>query len=261
MNLRRRNQITDQFLLIMKQALDEQPGIPYFDFGFEDCTNSCFSHSDGKYLVALKELTQISNEEFKIVLNYCYAQRYILGTQRYIRITYKGQEKANKIEDILIEKDTVQDKNINIENCIKMLKLEDLALNENIELLVKQRIEEIYKCIENNIALGAIFLIGSTLEGLLLDLAYKYSDKFKNAKAGIEKDFEYWNLEKLITVSCELNFIDKDVNDISHNLRNYRNYIHPNKQIKEKFNPDIDTAKIFLQVLIAVINDLKNIDK
>lgn len=35
MELSKRNYIADQFLLIMKQKLDEEPRTPYFDFKFK----------------------------------------------------------------------------------------------------------------------------------------------------------------------------------------------------------------------------------
>ena len=36
-DLAKRNKIADQFLLIMKQKLDEEPRTPYFDFKFKGC--------------------------------------------------------------------------------------------------------------------------------------------------------------------------------------------------------------------------------
>lgn len=104
--LTKRNKIANQFLLIMKQKLDEKPRTPYFNFKFkgsgEYAGRSVSQNPEGKYLTRLKEITNVTDEEFKIVLNYCYSQKYILGDQQYIRITYKGMERGNQVENELI---------------------------------------------------------------------------------------------------------------------------------------------------------------
>ena len=86
MDLKRRNDIADKFLLIMKQKLDIEPRIPYFDFKFKGTGGysggSISNNSEGKYLTQLKEITNVTDDEFKIVLNYCYSQKYILGAQQ-----------------------------------------------------------------------------------------------------------------------------------------------------------------------------------
>jgi len=64
-----------------------------------------------------------------------------------------------------------------------------------------------------------------------------------------------------IDVAKELGYIDLDVQKFSHVLQNFRNYIHPYQQLHEKFSPNIDTAKLCVQVIKIAINqigDLKN---
>lgn len=102
MNLGKRNNITNKFLLIMKQVLDKEPRTPYFDFKFKGTGNyagrSVSENPEGKYLTQLKQQIKVSDQEFKEVLNYCYNQGYIYGSQEYIRLTDKGREQANKFE-------------------------------------------------------------------------------------------------------------------------------------------------------------------
>lgn len=48
----------------------------------------------------------------------------------------------------------------------------------------------------------------------------------------------------------------------SHTLKDFRNYIHPFLQVKSGFEPRDQTAKICLQILETIIYDLeKNIEK
>ena len=52
--------------------------------------------------------------------------------------------------------------------------------------------------------------------------------------------------------------IGLDVKKFSHNLGDFRNYIHPEEQVTQNFNPDKNTALISYQVLLAAIKDLQN---
>lgn len=402
MDLKRRNDIADKFLLIMKQKLDIEPRIPYFDFKFKGMGGysggSISNNPEGKYLTQLKEITNVTDDEFKIVLNYCYSQKYILGAQQYIRITYKGMDRGNQVENEIINqqqnipdekvlykdikynitKFEIQEKkilekflgmdsgyvlnftnrtfcdfffenfNINIydekyadkgdskakrlrtfwekessaivadliDKMVEWWESDKLINEENIsnserdiakrckeiannvrnrneeglqkeevdflnknfdsfnvnslkltttmELVIKQRLDEIKKCLNNDIPLGAIFLIGSTLEGLLLNIAKQNPEKFNQSKSapkeidGTIKKFKNWSLNSLIDVAYETNFIGLDVKKFSHNLRDFRNYIHPEEQVTQNFNPDKNTALISYQVLLAAIKDLQN---
>lgn len=400
MELSKRNYIADQFLLIMKQKLDEEPRTPYFDFKFkgsgEYAGRSVSQNPEGKYLTRLKEITNVTDEEFKIVLNYCYSQKYIIGAQQYIRITYKGMDRGNQVENELInqkqnpteEKITYKDIKNNIakfeiqekkiiekflgmdsgyvlnfsnrtfsdffvenfkiniyddkyadrgeskakrlrtfwekesnslvadsiekmiewwesdslineveitnnqkvlaEKCKKIAKnvrnkntaniqneeieflnkkfdsisIKTLNLTNTMENVIQQRLDEINKCLNNDISLGAIFLIGSTLEGLLIDVAKLNPEKFNKSKSapkdtnGSIKKFKDWSLNSLIDVAHETNFIELDVKKFSHSLRDFRNYIHPEEQVAQNFNPDKNTAILAYNVLLAAMEDL-----
>ena len=140
--------------------------------------------------------------------------------------------------------------------------IKSLNLSTTMENVVQQRLDEIKKCLDNNIALGAIFLIGSTLEGLLIDIAKWNPEKFNKANSapkdsdGNIKKFKDWSLNSLIDVAYETDFIGLDVKKFSHNLRDFRNYIHPEEQITQNLKQDKNTALIAYNVLLAAIEDL-----
>ncbi len=48
---------------------------------------------------------------------------------------------------------------------------------------LKIRFEEIEKCLKVDASLAVIFLVGSTLEGILLGIATKYPQEFNKAKS------------------------------------------------------------------------------
>ena len=121
-----------------------------------------------------------------------------------------------------------------------------------------------------NAPLSVIFLVGSTLEGLLLGTALKYPREFNQSKSspkyddGKVKKFPEWTLSNLIDVACAVGLLGEDVKKFSHALRDFRNYIHPYEQMSSGFDPDKHTAKICWQVLKAAIfqlakNEIKSI--
>jgi hypothetical protein len=126
----------------------------------------------------------------------------------------------------------------------------------------EQRLDEIRKCLTAQAPLAVIFLCGSTLEGILLGTASARAKDFNQSslspkdKLGKVKQFQEWTLNDFINVARDLGLVGEDVKKFSHALRDFRNYIHPFKQMASQFNPDQRTAKICWQVLQAAITQL-----
>ena len=137
-----------------------------------------------------------------------------------------------------------------------------LDLDESIKLILSERIVEIEKCIKYDLPLSAIFLCGSSLEGILVGVALRKKVQFNSAISapkdpkGKVKKFNDWNLYSLINVSTEIGILKNDVKKFSHVLRDFRNFIHPYEQLSNSFSPDINTAKICCQILKTAIVQL-----
>lgn len=137
--------------------------------------------------------------------------------------------------------------------------IEALPIKASVVPIIEARIEEARKALNTGAYLSVIFLCGSVLEGVLFGTAQKYPAKFNCSSAspkdkdGKAKPFKEWTLAELIDVSCEIGFLEKDTKIFSHGLRDFRNYIHPYKQLQSNFNPDEHTAKICFQVLKAAL--------
>lgn len=142
--------------------------------------------------------------------------------------------------------------------------IDKLGLDATMNRVLKQRIDEIRRCLGAKAALGTIFLCGSTLEGILLGVACTKAKQFNQSaaspkdKAGKVKQLHDWTMSEFINVARDLNFVGEDVKKFSHALRDFRNYIHPYQQMSANFNPDQHTAKICWQVLQAAITQLSN---
>lgn len=123
---------------------------------------------------------------------------------------------------------------------------------------------EIDKCLGIGAYMSAIILCGSVLECLLLSYMLKNPIQFNTYnqspkdKTGKVKPFQDWKLSEMIDVSGGIELLSQDTKKFSHELRNFRNYIHPMEQLANNFKPDDQTAKVAFQVLKMAILDLQN---
>lgn len=156
--------------------------------------------------------------------------------------------------------DTTEDEFISKE--FGTVSIDKLGLDAVVGDILKQRVDEIRKCLTARAPLAVIFLCGSTLEGILLGIASARAKEFNQSalspkdKLGKVKQFQEWTLTDFINVARDLNLVGEDVKKFSHALRDFRNYIHPFQQMSSKFSPDQHAAKICWQVLQAAITQL-----
>lgn len=176
----------------------------------------------------------------------------VLKTRKTVMdITSKDVKKISQEEEKFLQEDF---KNIEV-------KIKDLD-QANFEV-INQRINEIEKCLQNEISLGVIFLVGSTLEGILFELSKENASEFSSAtsapknKKGQSISLNSWTLSSLIDVAYELKYLGLNTKKFSHDLRYFRNFIHPREQAKHNFNPDKHSARICFQVLKSAIDDIQ----
>ena len=198
----------------------------------------------GEVLESLLEIANnidaIDQKDYKLAKQYI---NRLLGKEA----TFKSEQKELTEDDFLNKE-------------FEKIDITLLNLGSQVDIIT-QRIEEIKKCLSSNASLSVIFLCGSTLEGLLLNLATQNQKKFNTSKSAPKKDnkvkqFHEWSLNDFINVAHEQNFIGLDIKKFSHALRDFRNFIHPYQQMSLQFNPDQHTAKISWQVLQATIANL-----
>lgn len=131
--------------------------------------------------------------------------------------------------------------------------------------IVQARLVEIDRAMEADAPLAVIFLVGSTLEGLLAELAVAHAATFVASLSAPKsrdrkvKQLNEWTLSDLITVAKDVGVLSTDVAEHADQVRNFRNYIHPRQQLKENFAPRIETARIAQQVLAGALKDLESL--
>lgn len=132
--------------------------------------------------------------------------------------------------------------------------------------VIQARLDEIDRTLGAEAPLAVLFLVGSTLEGLLAELALAHASAYTSSPGapkskGAVKPLGTWTLDELITVSRALGVLSEDVAKHADQVRNFRNYIHPRQQLRENFEPRIETARIAQQVLRAALADLRVLAK
>ena len=136
--------------------------------------------------------------------------------------------------------------------------LRDLPITNEVSKIVQDRLDEAQLCLSTGAYLSVIFLCGSLLEAVLLGAAQNEPKRFHLSRASPRRDgkvkrFNEWSLSEFIDVAHDIGLLGPDVKGLSHELRNFRNYIHPHKQMESGFKPDEYTATICFQVLKAAL--------
>jgi hypothetical protein len=109
-------------------------------------------------------------------------------------------------------------------------------------------------------------MMGGLLEGLLLARINRETNKapiFKaktapKSKQGSTLPLGDWKLNDLISVAHELKWISVSTKSIGNALRDYRNYIHPHKQLTENVMLDQEDAAMWWIIAKAITRQLLN---
>lgn len=131
----------------------------------------------------------------------------------------------------------------------------------DFQSVIADRLREVEACYESGAPLAVVILCGSTLEGLLYEVATRHPADYNQTRAAPRRDGKVrplpeWSLNDLLNTSRELGVLGEDVSKFAQAVREFRNYVHPRQQVKEGFRPRRVTAQIARHVLRAAIEDL-----
>ena len=132
-----------------------------------------------------------------------------------------------------------------------------LASDPVMQDILIRRWEECQKCIRVGANLAATVMMGGFLEALFVARANKLSDKSPmfNAKSTpisqkTKKPLPLpeWTLRPYIEVGQELGWISRAGKDVAAVLRDYRNYVHPEKERSHGITLNLHDAIMFWQL-------------
>jgi hypothetical protein len=121
-----------------------------------------------------------------------------------------------------------------------------------MQTILQKRWIECVTCIANGAPLAATVMIGGLLEGLLLARINRESNKTPvyTAAAAPKNNqsqtlpLKEWGLKDYIAVAHELKWISVAAKDVGVVLRDYRNYIHPQKELSHGVSLTTPDAEI-----------------
>jgi hypothetical protein len=127
-----------------------------------------------------------------------------------------------------------------------------------MQKILYARWDECTKCIAATVPLAATVMMGGLLEALLLARINREPNKkpiftaraAPKDRAGKTKTLSEWMLKDYIDVVHELSWITVSAKDVGAVLRDYRNYIHPQKQLSHGVHLQADDAKLFWEIRV-----------
>lgn len=133
--------------------------------------------------------------------------------------------------------------------------------------IIERRWIEIEKCLQNEAPLAATVMMGGLLESILMARVNKIDNKRvlfkqkstpKDGKTNKPKQLSEWMLKDFIDVLNEIKIITRPSADFSRLIRDYRNYIHPEKELRKGDSIEVSDAELFWVTTVSLIKQLLN---
>ena len=140
-----------------------------------------------------------------------------------------------------------------------------LAADPQMQAILTRRWKECTECLQANAPLAATVMMGGLLEALFASRANKLSNKnhlFRSKAAPIDPktkkplDLRQWTLAPYIDVGHDLGWISRSAKDVAVILRDYRNYIHPEKERAHGIMLSPDDAAMLWEVTKTLSKEL-----
>ncbi len=139
-----------------------------------------------------------------------------------------------------------------------------LVNDPQMKAILARRWIECTTCIAAGAPLAAAVMIGGLLEGLLLARVNRETNKrpiFTASTAPRDKQgntlvLKEWTLQNYIDVAHELKWISETAKDIGVVLRDYRNYIHPYKELSSGVSLGNNDAALLWEIGKSIARQL-----
>jgi hypothetical protein len=140
-----------------------------------------------------------------------------------------------------------------------------LVGNQQMREILARRWNECSKCVKADAHLAAIVMMGGLLEALFVARANKMSDKTpltsatnapKDKVTGRTTNYQDWMLDSYIKVARELNWITESAKGVADSLKEFRNFVHPAKELRYGVTLEFNDSSIFWQVTKALARQL-----
>lgn len=140
-----------------------------------------------------------------------------------------------------------------------------LASDPEMRGILVRRWEECQRCLQAEAHLAATVMMGGFLEALFVARANQLSDKgplFRATATPLDHrtkkplQLAEWTLRPYIDVGQELGWISRSGKEVAAVLRDYRNYVHPEKERSHGVTLNIHDSSMFWQLTKSLTEQL-----
>jgi hypothetical protein len=131
--------------------------------------------------------------------------------------------------------------------------------DEELRRIARRDYAELRKVAGIGAVKSRFILMGAVLEAMLLDALLPCGREAGTTRAAARekaRKLDQWSLASLIDAAVELGFVKRAVKNLSHNVRDFRNLIHPAFEKRTGYEVRKDEADILELVLRLVMQDL-----
>lgn len=129
----------------------------------------------------------------------------------------------------------------------------DFVEDNTFKQILERDYQEVEKCLEVKASKSVVVMTGSIIEALLMEY---FIHNPPNGKT--ELQILRLSLFELIEEAHNENLISKRIKDLSTVVRDYRNYIHPGKEVRAKEFISEEAAQISFNLLKMIVEEVKN---
>lgn len=128
----------------------------------------------------------------------------------------------------------------------------DFISDDKFREILARDYEELNSCLETKSSKSVLILAGSIIETILTDYFINFPVDGLNEKKILEMD-----LFPLIELAKENGLISQSTKELSTVIKNYRNLIHPGREIRKNERFDYDTAVVAKSLLNIILREIR----
>lgn len=128
----------------------------------------------------------------------------------------------------------------------------DFITDDKFREILERDFEELEKCIESKSAKSVLILSGSIIEAILTDYFVNFPTEGLTKKKVLGMD-----LYPLIELAREQELISQSTKELSTVIKNYRNLIHPGREVRKSESFDFDTAVVAKSLLNIILKEIR----
>jgi hypothetical protein len=128
----------------------------------------------------------------------------------------------------------------------------DFIADENFRVILKRDFEELNKCLESESSKSVLILAGSIIEAVLIDYFTNFPPNATTSNKVLTLD-----LSSLVDLAFESKLISSSTKDLSTVVRNYRNLIHPGREVRKKESFSFDSAIVAKSLVNIIISEIR----